>query len=202
MKMLQSLRYKTRVGMLLAVLLGCLLVNNIVGQESFDSIQQDARSIYEDRLMPSTFIFDLREHLYKEREYVNNAAQGPATLAGLNAHRAAIDELVRRYEKTALTTEERQEWLRFKSQLAQMQAGAANETAFKDALLSLTHLNAIQAGEAKSLESRMMAAASASALRSYLEMGLLIAIGAVTLSLIGYSRNVFQKTVSHRPSLN
>ncbi len=202
MKTLQSLRYKTRIGLLLALLLGCLLVNNIVGQESLDAIQRDARSIYEDRLMPSTFIFELREHLYQEHTLLARTDGGPAIAGQLRQHRDAVDQLIGKYEKTVLTPDERREWQSFKAQLALLHGDAANEPAFDQALLSLTRLNAIQAGVAKSLESRMTAAAGASTLRSYFEIGLLITIGAVTLSLIGYSRNVFQKTISHHPSLN
>jgi hypothetical protein len=201
MKALQSLQYKTRIGLLLAALLACLLVNNILGQSSFESIQKDAQSIYEDRLMPSTFIFDLQEHLYQEQTLLQSGMAG--STAAVQQHRAAVNGLVGRYEKTVLTKEERREWLKFKGHLMRMQEGPASEAELGQAMRCLTHLNAIQAGVAKDLETRMTAAANASTIRSYLEFALLIIVGAVTLSLIGYSRNVFQKPVTqHRPSLN
>ncbi len=201
MKALSSLRYKTRIGLLLGVLLICLLANNILGQKSFERIGKDAQSIYEDRLMPSTFLFDLQDQLYHERAVMQAAN---ADLAALSRHRTAIEGLVAKYEKTRLTREERSEWLHFRQNLQQFQSSEAATAgpAFDLLMQNLTQLNAIQAGVAKDLETRMTEAANASSVRSYLEFALLIVVGAVTLSLIGYSREVFQKTVSHRPSLN
>lgn len=201
MKAFQSLKYKTRIGLLLGILLICLLGNNILGQKSFERIGQDARSIYEDRLMPSTYLFDLQDHLYHERTLMQAAAIDGAALSRI---RAAISAIVAKYEKTRLTREERSEWLHFKTNLQRLHSPktAAAGPAFDLAIHNLMQLNAIQAGVAKDLETRMTDAATASSIRGYLEFALLIVVGAVTLSLIGYSRDVFQTTVSHRPSMN
>ena len=206
MNPLRKLQYRTRVGMLLAILLVGLLLNNIAGQESFSEIEKNANAIYEDRLMPATFIFELREHLDQERILIESARHDAQSMRAQSMNQHAIADLVGKYEKTKLTKEERLEWDNFKSHLQQYYAGADRQTAFiahyGPTLKSLNHLSLIQAGEGRHIRSNMNAIVSASSLRSYLELAFIIAIGSITLSLIGHSRGIFEQTPPHSPSLN
>jgi hypothetical protein len=206
MNQVLRLQYKTKVGMLLGAMLLLLLLNNIAGQQSFARMQKDATAIYEDRLMPSTFLFDISEQLYQERLILSSGAAPAAMNAALRVHSANIAELIRRYEKTALTNEERREWNAFKTHLQYFQSASelspVSTKQFEMALIGLNNLKAIQAGEGAYLQKDMTRIGTNSSLRAYLEMVLLIVIGAITLSLIGFSKNVFEETVSHHPSLN
>src|SRR5688500_4210979 len=109
MNPIQKLRYKTRIGLLLCALLVGLLLNNMAGRESMLQIERTAQAIYEDRLMPSTFLFELREHLQQELALYESPRQDADVLVQQKKHQLAIAALIARYEKTELTAEERTE---------------------------------------------------------------------------------------------
>lgn len=202
----QKFRYKTRVGLLLTLLLLVLVLNNIAGRENLNQIEKTAQSIYEDRLMPSTYIFELREHLDGEHALLASARRDAMGQREQRLHRAAITELVSRYEKTVLTAEERTEWNTFKRHLSGFQSGREGRHAFdqhfQQALKSLNHLNVIQAGVGRQLNADMSAIAGTSTLMSYLETALIIIIGGLTLSLIGFSKSIFVQSSPRCASLN
>jgi hypothetical protein len=206
MNAIQKLRYKTRIGILLGALLALLLLNNIAGQESFAKMQREATSMYQDRLMPSTFLFEIREILYQERIAMSSTAHPEAMDGSLNIHRAKISELLGRFEKTVLTSEEKKEWLELKKNLSEFHSSntwtLASGTQFEEAINGLNRLVEIQAGEGANLQKELSRISMASTFRGYAELALLIIIGGITLSLIGFSKEVFEKVVSHRPSLN
>lgn len=206
MNTIQKFRYKTKIGILLGSLLALLLLNNIAGQNSFARMQRDATSMYADRLMPSTFLFDIGEALYQERILLTSSESPEAVAASLRHHRNDIRDLMQRYEKTVLTPEEKAEWSALKENLAalnQMNAWTAQSNLqFDQAIKTLNNLKAIQAGEGAILQKDLSRISMNSTFRGYAEMVLLIIIGGITLSLIGFSRDVFEKVVSHRPSLN
>ena len=201
-----KLQYKTRIGALLGTLLVLLLLNNIAGQQSFTLMQKDATSIYEDRLMPSTYLFDIREALYQERIVLSSGAAPVAIEDMLRKQQANIATLIGRYEKTMLTAEERKEWSFLKGHIQAFHKSPPftpeQSNQFESALQGLNNLKAIQAGEGAHLQKDLMRISANSSLRATLELVLLIVIGIITLSLIGFSKGVFEKTVSHRPSLN
>lgn len=206
MNAMQKLRYKTKIGILLGSLLALLLLNNIAGQNSFARMQRDANSIYADRLMPSTFLFDIREALYQERMDLTSGTNGAEIAASLNQHRENINSLIARYEQTVLTPQEKKEWSALKKNLGAFHSTKTwteqSSQQFDKAIATLNNLKAIQAGEGAILQKDLSRVSMASTFRSYAEMALLIIIGGITLSLIGFSRDAFEKVVSHRPSLN
>jgi len=206
MHLLQKLRYKTRVGLLLALLLLVLVLNNIAGRANFNQIEKTAQSIYEDRLMPSTYIFELREHLDQERMLFASSNGDAAMLRQHELHQSAMADLINRYEQTELTAEERAEWKAFKQHLHYLQMNRHTRSGFNEhyeqTLKSLNHLSLIQAGEGKHLRANMNAIASTSALMSYLDIAIIVIIGGITLSLIGFSKSIFEQSPPHRPSLN
>jgi hypothetical protein len=206
MNPIQKLRYKTRVGLLLSTLLLGLLLNNIAGRESINQIERTAQAIYEDRLMPSTFLFELREHLQQELALFAVPLQDANTLIQEKKHRIAIADLIRRYEKTELTLEERKEWNKFKAHMLSFHEArtdiATYDRHFEESIKSLNHLSMIQAGEGKHLQANMHAIANKSSLLSYFDIALILIIGAVTLSLIGFSRSMFDQQLPRHPSLN
>jgi hypothetical protein len=206
MNPLQKLRYKTRVGMLLGVLLLGLLLNNIAGHASFNQIEKTAKSIYEDRLLPATFIFELREHLDRQQALFTSHRQDVEVLRQQRLHQMAIADLVTRYEQTKLTTEERREWKSFKQHLSRFllirDRTEGFDTHFEAALKSLNHLSMIQAAEGGRLQADMNSIANISSILPYLEIVLIIILGGLTLSLIGFSKNIFEQSLPRNPSLN
>ncbi|WP_118951898.1 MCP four helix bundle domain-containing protein [Taibaiella helva] len=199
MNLLQQLRYKTRVGLLLAALLVCLLLNNIVNQSNYGHIEKAATSIYEDRLLPSTYIFELREYVYKQREQVR-ATDGHTNTA--SQYNAAIAMLMSKYEQTVLTKQESTHLHSLKSNMKLFLASPQQEQYFRNTLKNLNELLQIQSREGRDLKADMVSIARGSTFLSYIEAGLLIIIGAITLSLIGFSKNRFQQRIPSNPSLN
>jgi hypothetical protein len=201
-----KLRYQTRVALLLAVLLSALLLNNIAGRASFNRMEQTAAAIYEDRLMPATYLFELREHLEAERELSRATEKNTETEHQQEQHRLAIADIITRYEKTELTPEERSEWRFFRHHLELFQAAGLSQAGasrhFEQSIRSLNHLSLIQAGEGKHLRADMHQMVSSSALMSYFEFAIILVIGGITLSLIGFSKSMFEQSAPHSPSLN
>jgi hypothetical protein len=121
-------------------------------------------------------------------------------------HESAMADLISRYEKTELTSEERAEWNSFKQQLHYLQLNRNARSEFNEhfarTLKSLNRLSLIQAGEGKQLRADVRAIANTSMLISYLEIAVIIIIGGVTLSLIGFSKSIFEQSAPHSPSLN
>ena len=206
MDLRMKIRYKTRVGMLLALLLIVLVLNNIAGRERFNKIERTAQSIYKDRLMPSTYIFELREHLDREHALFASSQPDAAMKQGQNLHNTAMADLIDRYEQTELTAEERTEWNNFKQHLHMLRLNRGEPSAFNEhyvqSLKSLNHFSVIQAGEGKQLKANMTSIASTSSLMSYFEIAIIIIIGSITLSLIGFSKSIFEQAPPRNPSLN
>ena len=206
MDLRQKIRYKTRVGLLLGLLLLVLLLNNIAGRERFNQIEKTAQSIYKDRLMPSTYIFELREHLDQERVLFASSHGDAAMLRQQELHQSAMADLINRYEQTELTAEERAEWNNFKQHLHYLQLNRGLRSGFNEhyvqTLKSLNNLSVIQAGVGMQLRTNMSSIASTSSLMSYLEIAIIIIIGGITLSLIGVSKGIFEQSPPHSPSLN
>lgn len=200
-----KLRYKTRVAFLLAIVLVCLLVNNIVGHESYDKLEQSATSIYADRLMPSTYIFGISELLFREQALVRSG-MGDLASGQLQMHKDAINDLITKYELTSFTGEERKHWNIFKTNLASLHRtgsyGDAYQRHFEQTLRSLNALNTIQAKEGEHLNANVHTLVGRSSLRSHLETVLLIIIGGLAVQLIYSSKNVFEQKLPHSPSLN
>lgn len=119
---------------------------------------------------------------------------------------ARIVGLISSEEKTVLKPEEQKEWKALKAHLRAFHTAHALTPdvtgQFEAALIRLNNLKAIQVGEGAHLQEDLSQISIDSTLRAYIEMALLIAIGTVTLSLIGFSKNIFEKTISHRPMLN
>ncbi len=206
MNLLQQFRYKTKVGIWLAVLLCCLLLNNILNQAHFGNMEKAAIAIYEDRLLPSTYIFEIREYLYKERMLQQSGLNDKERQQRSGQYQAAIMALLDKYEHTTLTRQERVDWQVFKSNLdgflAQANTATDQNAYFEKTVKSLGNLLRIQSGEGKHLKTNMTDIVRVSTLTSYIEAGLLVVIGCITLSLIGFSKNVFNQKALRNPSLN
>lgn len=199
MKKTVQLGYKYRIGLMLATLIAVLVLNSVSVKQDFEDVQTSVTSIYKDRLLASTYIFDLTDQLYQKRMLAENqgtAAQSSAADANINA-------LIAKYETTFLTEDERKHWSSFKVHLSNYNRPVGHEKSseFTQTLLSLKQLSALQAGEGTSLYKNASRIVSASSLHTYLETCIALLIGALTLSLIGNSKMRFNTTQAN-PSLN
>ena len=207
MNWFHQLKYKTRIGLLLAAIMCIILLNNISGRHSFDDLNQSITSIYQDRLMPATYIFRITDHLYQKRMLHQQTATDQQATAQIRLHDNAIMTLIRDYEATHLTREEQHQWNDFKKHLLkynvqeQQSDNIPAAKSFDRTIQCLNALSTIQAGEGHHLRESSTAIISANTIRSSLEIGLLIVLGIVTLVLIGVSKEAILQA-PQKPSLN
>lgn len=202
MLLFQNIRRKTRTGFALALLLLCLVLNNIISQEHFESIEKAATSIYEDRLLASGYIFEIREHLYAARTSSQEGLQRHED--AFRRRQASIASVVGRYEQTLLTRQEQSALQALKTNLdnyfVASPAGAGQH--FTAALGNLGTLLQIQQREGNHLKRDMVHTAQLSTLSSYAALCLLIAVAALTVAFIRQSRHILQPDIPGNPSLN
>jgi len=207
MNWFRQLQYKNRLGLLLVAIMSVILLNNIYGRQSVTDLDQAISSIYKDRLMPATYIFQITDHLYQKRLIHD---QQPGNAAMLREHNEAIATLIHDYETTHLTKEEHHHWAAFKQQLNSYNAIAGmgpaaqkqlTEQRFSQTIQHLNSLSQIQAGEGNHLRKDSMDILSNTTMRSYLEVVLIIALGVLSLVMLGLTqKNMYQ--MPQQASLN
>src|SRR5690606_5486335 len=184
----------------LSIILLFLVLINIANQRNFEDIEKAANSIYEDRLLPAMYIFEIREHLYKAR------IEQKENLPLAENYRSAIMELVYKYEHTVLTQQESIDFSSLKANLRLLLQQPVRSSGFEAAMERTIHdLNAllqIQSGEGHHLNKDMISNFQHSTFLSYIDICLLITVAALIVSLLGSSRKMFFQKMSDKPSLN
>lgn len=202
MKQFFQLQYKTRIALSLTLLILVILINNIGSRRNLDHANVSVASIYNDRLLVSTYIFELTNHLY-EKKILSGLKS--SSVASSHAHDAAIHNLMEKYEATTLTQEEMTNWTAFKTNLgkydASVLAGQQESVDFEHAVQNLKNLSDIQANEGNQLFNNTRSDISASAMGTHLEIGFAILLGIFSLVLIGVSKNTLS-AFRQNPSLN
>lgn len=114
-----GLRQRIKSAMLLMVVFGAILVSNLWERNNISDLNESFSSIYEDRLLPATYIFHLTDRLYKKRIVLEDmlAEKNNRTFeearAEINSHNAAIDTLLTTFEATYLVEKESESLKRF-----------------------------------------------------------------------------------------
>lgn len=186
-------KWKAIAVLLLIIVL--ILANNISNRRTFSNLNQSIASIYKDRLMPATYIFQITDHLYQKRllKDKNNVA----ALKEKQQHNKAIADIIKTYETTYLTEAEKQQWTEFKQQLQQYnllstENVAQNETAnesFNKVIKTLNALSQIQASEGNNIFKISSLDINGTIIMSQLEVALLLILGILALVLISVSNN-------------
>jgi len=167
MKWAYYIKYKAKVVALLLLIIILILGKNIYDRITFSILDESIASIYKDRLMPATYIFQLTDHIYQKRLGSNKSGQNYS--AKLNEeHDKAISGIIKAYETTYLTIAEKEQWIAFKQALKQYDtlnnAAIKNEEAisnsFDKVLSTCTDLAGYRQMKATSfspVQSRMLA---------------------------------------------
>ncbi|WP_119080342.1 MCP four helix bundle domain-containing protein [Chitinophaga alhagiae] len=185
MKRFFQIKTKFKVCCLFIVIIVLVLLNNLRERRSINRLDHSISSIYQDRLLPATYLYGIANHLYEQR------------LMGNDGHSEAIDSLVTIYETTYLTPDEKKQWASFKSHLAtyRQQAATGDTLAmlqqFQETVTTLNALSSIQIGEGKNLQTDSKNIVSGSTLSSRLELTLLIILGVLAIVLLGLSDKAF-----------
>lgn len=194
MNWFRQLHYKNRLGLVLVALISVILLNNIYSRQSVTDLDHAISSIYKDRLMPATYIFQLTDHLYQKRLLHD---QHPGNERLLQQHNDAINTLIHDYETTHLTKEEHHHWHHFKRELDHYNAAVginasggsqAGEQRFSQTLQHLNSLSQIQAGEGNHLHKDTIDILNNTTMRSYLEVVLIIALGLLAVVMLGLTQ--------------
>lgn len=185
MKRFFQIKTKFKVCCLFIVIIVLVLLNNLRERKSINQLDHSISSIYQDRLLPATYLYGIANHLYEQR------------LMGQDGHTAAIDSLVEVYERTYLTPDEKKQWTWFKDHLADYRAASktgdslAMINQFRLTIDNLNALSTIQIGEGKVLQTDSKSIVSGSTLSSKLELTLLIVLGVLAIVLLGLTEKAF-----------
>jgi len=189
--------YKLKISVLLTLLIGIIIANCIYSKNNMDHMTKSVTSIYEDRLLASTYIAELSQHLYERQLHDETAS--------IFANDTGITKLISSYELTYLTAQEKQHWQQFKQNIAQHDkaviAGDKGLSNYKMALADLKLLTQIQAKEGNLIFKEIRSDLHSFTLGFALEIASSIVIGVMVLSFIGFSKNSFL-TAQRNPSLN
>lgn len=194
-----------RKALLAALVLLVLIVSNYLVQRSYERLDRDIKSIYEDRLLPSHYLFQLQSLLLRKKLIQEHGElQTTHRQEEIRSFDQQIDSLVLAYSKTYLTKEEEQEWNMLQQTLQEYDsleisimrsstaAGFANyaaiDTAFQQSLRWLAQLNELQTKEGKHLRKAGRVRIQNALLQSYIRITMVVILLTLGVSLIVASR--------------
>lgn len=199
MKWAFYIKYKLRAAAVLTIIILVILVGNLSERKSFSNLDSSMTSIFNDRLKPSSYLYEISQNLYEKRLLLHATRQPGETAEKIREHNSSIASLMRAYETTYLTNEERQQWNNFRKHLQDYNllentwlASAMNASqptasmvqAFDLTLDNLNHLNKIQVGEGNNLRKSSHSIVSNNLMFSSLEISLLVVLSLFTLILL------------------
>ncbi len=201
MKWIVSLKEKKKAAVALFVALAVILLNLFFNSKDYDKLDQNMSSIYNDRLMPAGYLFQISDHLY-QKQLLHMDERIPATdlKQQLQQHDRSIAKLVKAYEATYLTAAEKQYWNKLLQSMAAYQLAESKEvelqtnvmeTNFINAQLALNQLNTLQATEGSLLQRNSKAIINETVLHTYLEITMIIVLAVIVLSLLAGRENPF-----------
>lgn len=208
MKWAYYVKYKVKAAAILTLILGLILCSIFLDRQRYSDLDHSVSSIYQDRLVPATYIFEITDHLYQKRLlHEQFVQQGSNTLRDKSkVHDQAITSLIKSFEATVLTTEERLQLEQFKSHLLAYNSledkvydsrTAGSEVLqlalvqdFDKTMYCLNALSKIQAGEGMHLTKDSKSLISGSINTTHFEMALLIVLGLYILVLLSASDKV------------
>lgn len=111
-------RQRVKAAMILVAVLIFMILGNVWEKNSMTDLNASFSSIYEDRLLPATYIFHLTDRLYEKRIALESLESGRASSADqvesqLNHHSRVIDTLISDFQDTYLVKEESASLYRF-----------------------------------------------------------------------------------------
>ncbi len=213
-----SIRPKMKAAFLLAVICVVVLVNMFWERRNISNMNDSFSSIYEDRLLPATYVFHLTDHLYQKRMILEKYFNSEENLnvsedqRRMDSHNATMDSLLRDFEATflveienkvlrnfeeRLTTYnkmERQYLDRFAQKLAPETTEQDFEHLFAAAKAELTQLSQIQIDVGRQLKEDSGRIAASTSLLTNMDALLIIVIGLIIQVLIFTSKTLMPKT--------
>lgn len=112
MKAILSIRPKFKVALSLLMLIIVLLCGVLLERSFFSRVNEASSSIYNDRLVPSTAVYHLSDHITQRRfiadDYVDKFPKSPpsTTRQELRFHEQQTDSIIQAFEETFLVKKE------------------------------------------------------------------------------------------------
>ncbi|MFZ1807406.1 MAG: MCP four helix bundle domain-containing protein [Cyclobacteriaceae bacterium] len=217
MKWAYSLRNKRKIAFCSALILILIFAKNWIDKKNVATLNTSFSSVFDDRLVVESYIFQLTDHLYQKKIIIANCNSAESALAvqpQVNTHNSSINKILIDYEKTKITTAESKSFVSLKERLqnlkimekeflaaltAQDQSTstallAQMQKNFDVAMLDLNQLSKIQISEGKLLKDQSKKIAAGSSILSQLELIVLVAIGMLIQILIFASRSALPKS--------
>ena len=189
-----------------------VFAKNWLDKRNVSELGNSFASVYEDRLVAESYIYRLSDHLYQKKIMLDNCSSlenNSSLLTNIGQHNAAINIIIRDYEKTKLTELETSCFQDFKMNVAAIEAlekdylltGGNNEAAtkakmddrYKIVAGNLHQLSGIQISEGKMLSEKSKKIIAGSSLLTQFELVVLVGIGLIIQGLIFASRSALPK---------
>ncbi|NUN99640.1 MAG: MCP four helix bundle domain-containing protein [Saprospiraceae bacterium] len=209
-----SIRAKLKAAFFLALICIVVLVNIYWERSNIADINSSFCSIYDDRLLPATYVFHLTNHLYQKRLILEHQLHHHDTLAIAEAkrriaiHNAAMDTLIEDFESTYLVESEGRLLVDFKQELkdynllekkllesSQLRLPPDEDPAgliplFEANLEELTLLSQVQIDVGRAMRDDSMRMLANTKVLTMLEAALIVIIALVIQALVFASRSV------------
>lgn len=206
MKWIYQIQRKLQVAFLLAIVLAGVFIKSIVERNNVSELADSFSSVYEDRLLVESYIYQLSDRLYKKKLLLDQCeeSKNPEEVRiEVSKHNAAINLLVTNYEKTKLTEEELISFQSLKSALREMENTETEflksntelkQTSFENQFInasgSLNQLSHIQLAEGKMLTEQSKKIVAGSTILTQFELGMIIIIGLIIIALVMASNSI------------
>lgn len=201
---------KNKAGFALLALLLMMAMVIFAHKKNLSQLQYTLTSIYSDRLVAGNYLYNLSHEIYKKKLHLDEVGKI------YSAQNDSINRIIRKYEKTLLTTEESKQ---FSSLKAHLQLSANIESQIRNSstrqeeialrsqlrnqydiiLTDLNNLTSIQISEGQNLIAESNRIVASDNITSRLELGLLIIFGLLIMLIFSVIKSRMVRTA---PSLN
>ncbi len=222
MKWAYSLKQKIKIASLLTVVFALLFVKNLLDKQNFTELGEAFSAVYEDRLLAESYIYQFSHHLSHKKILIDGCVTNKDVIqikSRLEGRNAAIQALIREFEKTKLTRAEAVLFKKFKANLSKglglerqylyqndyqkeiVIAKKVLDDSFYRVSDNLNQLSNIQISEGEKLNNDSKKIVLGSTAQNTLELSLLLVLGLLIHVLIFASKSTFPKAPQN-PSLN
>ncbi|WAC41800.1 MCP four helix bundle domain-containing protein [Pedobacter sp. SL55] len=215
MKFSYSLKQKTKIAILLFLIMACTILIRLLEDRSIKNMEKAFTSLYNDRLVPATDLFYISEKLYAKRFLLEtfvysdqNKLSAQQLNAKLKTYDKHIDTLLAKYEQTFLVKNEKNHLTELKAKLLEnkiieknmlLNANSLDKTAlrrlydsdaeksFSDISNTLSQLTKVQTVVGEQLKEESQKIVRGTNLYSTLQLLIAIVIGALIVSILAAS---------------
>ncbi|WP_461789019.1 MCP four helix bundle domain-containing protein [Pedobacter sp.] len=215
MKFAYSLKQKTKIAILLFMIMVCIILIRLLEDRSIKNMETAFTSLYNDRLVPATDLFYIAEKIYAKRYLLEgyvynerNHLNANQLRLKLNDYNNDIDTLLAKYEKTFLVGNERNhlDELKYKIKInktleksilsnptptdktgIRILYNSEMEASFLDISDRLSQLTRVQTTVGEQLKDESQKIVKGTSLYSTLQLLIAIVIGALIVSILAAS---------------